>query len=97
MALSPKYIEVMLPFLNYQLSEDDFHEMVSLCCCISDRVRDRFVKRATEAIRDFFAEQRRENNILYNPYRNISLDQSYGDSNSCVSDWLNVSDWREWD
>lgn len=53
--------------------------------------------RAAAAIESYFSERNRENKILYNPYKNISLDQCIGESKTPVSEWLNISDWREWD
>lgn len=97
MTLPKAFIEVILPFLSHQLTEDDFHDMVFLCYSIPTQARDRFVCKATEAIREFFAEQRRKNNTIYNPYRNISLNQCFSDSNSPASDWLITDDWQEWD
>lgn len=71
--------------------------MVELYYTITQQTTYRPAKKATEAIREYFAEQRRENNTLYSPYRNISLNQHIGDSRFPVSDWLNISGWQEWD
>lgn len=87
----------MVPFLHSMLTEDDFHKMVELYYEMKQQGKYRLNERTTEAIRESFAEQRRENNTLYNPYRNISLNQHIGDSRSPVSEWLNISGWREWD
>lgn len=97
MALPPKYIDVLLPFLHPRLTEDDFQQMVLLCCETQARTKRAFTCAATEAIKNHRAQQRRENNALYNPYRNISLDQCIGGSKSPVGSWLNLSDWQEWD
>ena len=97
MELPEIYINVMIPFLNHQLTEDNFHEIIAICYAVPTHKRDRFNDRATKAIRNFLTEQQRENNILYNPHRNISLNQSFDNGRSLVSDWLNVSDWKEWD
>ena len=97
MALPEMYIEAILPFLDHPITEDDLHDMISLCYATSSRSKFRFINKATKSIQQFFSERRQERNTLYNPYRNISLNQCIGDSNSPVSDWLNVSDWREWD
>lgn len=87
----------MLPFLDPTLTQDNFHKMIELYYEIEQQGKYRLNERTADAIRKYFVEQRRENNTLYNPYRNISLDQRVGDSRSPVSDWLNTSDWREWD
>ena len=52
---------------------------------------------AAENIEALFKKQRKDENTLYNRHRNISLNQCVGDNTRPVSDWLNVSDWREWD
>ena len=87
----------MLPFLYPTLTQDDFHKMIELYYDMKQQGKYQLNERATDAIRKYFVAQRRENNTLYNPYRNISLDQCVGDSQSPVSDWLNTGDWREWD
>lgn len=97
MTLSPKCLEAMMPFLHHRLSPDDFQQMVLFCYGERKKNPSRFVDRAVAAIRVYFAEQRRINNTLYNPYRNISFNQHLGDSKYPVSDWLNTSDWQEWD
>lgn len=89
-------IKVIVPFLHPKLTEDDFHKMVELYYEVKQQTKCRLIEKAIEAIRGCFAEQRRENNALYNPYRNISLNQCIGDSRSPVSDWLNTNDWQEW-
>ena len=83
--------------MDDRLTEDEFHEMIAICYSVPNYSKERFICKVTENIREFFAAQRRENNTIYNPHRNISLDQSFGDNGTPVSDWLNISDWREWD
>lgn len=91
------YAEVIIQFIKKSTTEDELHEMI-LCCydAWAHSKRDA-ASRAITAIKDYFSERNREENILYNPYRNISLNQCIGDSTTPVSEWLNVSDWKEWD
>ena len=97
MALPKKYLEAILPFLHGYLSQDDFHQMILLCYESPAQSSKRFVDKTILFIREHFAHQRRINHILYNPYLNISFNQCIGTSKSPVSEWLNASDWREWD
>ena len=53
--------------------------------------------RARERIREHFREENNKRRTLYNPARNISLNQCIGESKTPVSEWLNVTGWREWD
>ena len=92
MSLPVSYVKTVLPFINPKTTADDFHEMVALCCS-----SEPYPCKAAKAIKEYLAKQRRDNSMLYNQRRNISLDQCIGDSRNPVSDWLNLSDWREWD
>jgi hypothetical protein len=69
-----------------------------LCCYAAVNDNGHFSKnKALGNIRALAQKQRHEQNTLYNPYRNISLNQCFGDSKTPVSEWLNVSGWREWE
>ena len=52
---------------------------------------------AIERIEKMQAEKARELRLLYNPFRNISLNQSLGGNDVPISEWMLLSDWREWD
>ncbi|MEA4911555.1 MAG: hypothetical protein VB092_02950 [Oscillospiraceae bacterium] len=89
---------IISPFLQEKLSEDEFQECVLAYCAEMhtngkasrrDRVRER--------IRKSTAERRREENAIYNPYRNISLNQCFGESKVPISEWMNLTDWKEWE
>ena len=84
----------MLPFLSDKITEDDFNECVAICLA-AERNSPRDIKHtAAISIEAYFKAQRA---AAYNEHRNISLNQTFGESHSPVSDWLNVSDWNEWD
>lgn len=73
------------------------HDMI-MCCYEAFNKDGRFSKsNAIMNIQTLIREQKRDRNTLYNPYRNISLDQCIGGSKRPVSDWLDLSEWREWD
>ena len=69
-----------------------------LCCFEAVNVNGHFSRtKAFNNIQALIKKQKQEQNKLYNPHRNISLDQCVGDSTTPVSEWFNLSDWREWD
>ena len=89
MELPPIHIETLLPLIDAGTTEDDFHEMVMFCYMMNhDHSKERIEKVRCE-IELSFKEIRKENNILYNPHRNISLDQCIGNSKTPVSEWMN--------
>lgn len=97
MALSCECIPAILPFLHNYTTEDAFHDMIT---CYFESIQNSSKNAITQTrkiITDKIKEQNRIRSILYNPYRNISLDHPLGNSNTPVSDWMNVSKWKEWD
>ena len=89
--------EAITPFLRSGISLDDFHEMVLICLEVMQKPNKKALSFAQEQIRYYFREERQKHRILYNPSRNISLNQCIGESKTPVSEWLNVTGWREWD
>lgn len=96
MALPKRHISVILPYLNDQLTEDDFHQMVMLCYAVEGCHRSAFPNKADAAIQAYFRQLRQEKCTLYSR-RNLSLNQCVGESRTPVSEWLNTGGWREWD
>lgn len=89
--------QFILPRIPGVSNLDRLHDMI-LCCYEAIDERGRFSKRiASQSIAEITAKQQQEYYTLYNPHRNISLDQPLGDSRTPASEWLNVSDWREWE
>lgn len=89
-------VSTILPFLCANTSEDDFHEMIVLCYTKNVHKNRHNQEKASSAISSFFKEKQREENTIYNPHRNISFNQCFGDSNVPLSEWLNVTpNWDE--
>ena len=89
--------DVILPRITVFTDQDYLHDMI-VCCYEVLRERRSFSKAlAVKKIEAMAKQRNREKYTLYNPYRNISLNQSTGDSNVPASDWMNLSGWREWD
>lgn len=82
--------------LSDETNEDAFHDIV-LCCYEAMDETGHFSRAKTlSRIKDLTQKQRREQNTLYKR-NNISFNQCVGDSKTPVSEWLNVSGWREWE
>lgn len=98
MAVSVDCLYPILPFLDKHNTEDDVHEMVAICLEVyyteKKRNAEHIVK---ERISSYFKQRNQETNKLYNPWRNISIDQCFGESGMPVSEWINLTGWREWD
>ena len=75
---------------------DAFHDIAVICLEEINVSNKRTRLNAQERIRNHFREENNKQRILYNPSRNISLNQCIGESKTPVSEWLNVG-WREWD
>ncbi len=89
--------DVILPRITVCTDQDYLHEMI-VCCYEVMHERRSFSKAlAVKKIEAMTIQRNRINHVLYNPYRNISLNQSIGESDVPVSEWMNLSDWREWD
>ena len=89
--------DVILPRITDSTDQDFLHEMI-VCCYEAMHERCSFSKAlAVKKIEAMTKQRNRDNHVLYNPYRNISLNQSIGESDVPVSEWMNLSDWREWD
>ena len=73
------------------------HDLI-LCCYEAIGDNGRFSGRKASQIIDTMKKKKSsDRNKLYNPYRNISLDQCIGESKTPVSEWLNITDWKEWE
>ena len=96
-ALPAEYVSVIASFVDEHTTDDAIHEMIICCYEAWGDPKRNAASRAKSAIQELILKQRREYNALYNPYRNISFNQCIGDSKTPVSEWLNISDWREWD
>jgi len=95
--LPEKHLNVLLNFLSELTTEDDLHEMI-LCCYEAWKVQKRNpADHARAAIADGIKKRKCEASTLYNKHRNISLDQCFGESKTPAADFLNLSDWREWE
>ena len=89
--------EVIIPRITASTDQDLLHEMI-VCCFEVANVHKTFSKtKAASSIETMVQKRNRESNILYNPYRNISLNQCVGESRVPVSEWMNLSDWQEWE
>ena len=89
--------EFVLPLLSTVSEQDELHDLIQ-CCYETIGGNGRFSKRkASQIIHMMKEKQRRERYTLYNPYRNISLNQCIGESKTPVSEWLNITDWKEWE
>ena len=85
------------PFITESTSVDFFHDMI--VCCLSAKGKykgDRFIERVSNLIFEASKKRNDEIHYLYNPYKNISINQCIGDGKIPVSDWLNLSDWFKW-
>jgi len=97
MGLSENYLNVLLDFLSELTTEDALQEML-LCCCEAWEVQKRNpADHARAAIADGIKKRKFEASTLYNKHRNISLDQCFGESKTPAADFLNLSEWREWE
>ena len=83
-------MEAMLPYLNEEISEDDFHEIIQICLSENRNSRKSRINCVRLRIDQFLKEQRKVQSILYNSRRNISLNQCIGESKTPVSDWLDL-------
>lgn len=78
-------------------TEDELHEMIVCCYEAWDNKRKNPASIARKAISEGIRRRKYEAATLYNGRRNISLNQSFGDSKTPASDFLNLSEWQEWD
>ena len=93
----PKMVqEAIIPFLRSGTTLDSLHEMELICLEEMHKPNTKALSHARERIRDHFKEESSKRRILYNS-RNISLNQCFGESKTPVSEWLDVTGWREWD
>lgn len=97
LALPKEFAFIAEPFLDAGIDEDHFQDLV--LAYYSARKVSPKKNRYTEIrshVQMMLKEHNRADNILYNPHRNISLNQCFGDSNAPAADWLNLTDWEEW-
>lgn len=86
---------VVLQYIMEYTTQDLFHE-ITLCCYEALDQRRRFSKKkAVQYIHEMLKRRREEYYRLYNPRRNISLNQSFGESDIPVSEWLDLSKWLD--
>ena len=96
-SLRPSMRKCLSSYISDYTNEDVFHDLI-VCSYEAVSESGRFAKlMAQRNIESLSQKQKKEINKLYNPYRNISLDQCFGESRTVASEWLNVSAWKEWD
>lgn len=96
-SLSPAMQSFILTYGSDITDRDTLHDWF-VCCYESVAEKGRFSKAlALQKVQTMTQKKKRDQNTLYNPYRNISLNQCIGDSKTPVSEWLNVTGWREWE
>ena len=89
--------EVIIPRITASTDQDLLHEMIVCCYEVASEYKLFSKAKAVLKIDTMIHIRNRENSILYNPYRNISLNQCVGESHVPVSEWINLSDWQEWE
>ena len=94
--LPPQCVKALLPFLKASTQEDDLQEYITLYYEEAAMGNKGIITRTQERIKAHIAAQNREITHLYNPYRNISLNQCFGESKTPVLEWLDLSGWQEW-
>ena len=87
-ALPRQYLAVLNEYLYPYTTEDDFQQMVLLCCEVWRKKCKNKHETAHRFTQRDLAERKKETNRLYSR-RNISFDQHIGDSKWPVSDWFN--------
>lgn len=97
MTLRQKYCRVISAFPyrpgRYGMDEEDYFSTLVLLCLEADCGRSSsagFPARASRLIRAELETRRQETQKLYNPFRNLCLDQCYGDSRTPLGAWLDL-------
>lgn len=82
------------PYKNgYGMDEDDFFSTLIWKCMEANKICARhgaFIEKASRMVEEALCEYRREYNRLYSPYRSMSLDKCYGESETPMIEWLPV-------
>lgn len=98
MTLRQKYCQVISAFPyksgRYGMDEEDYFSTLVLLCLEADCGRPStggFRAQADRLIRTELKTRRQETQKLYNPFRNLYLDQCYGDSRTPLGAWLDLS------
>lgn len=81
------------------MEEEDFFHTLVMICEEEDNVsstKNVFYRRACEHIENVLKKQKREQNELYNPYKNLYLDKCYGDSKRPLVEWLRIDNGEDW-
>jgi ribosomal protein S3AE len=92
------FVVAITQFLTESTSKDLFHEMIVCCYTVEKEHKgNNFSKYVYSLISETIKKRNRETHHLYNPHRNISLDQYIGNSKHPVSDWLDLSNWDKWE
>lgn len=76
------------------MDEEDYFSTLVLLCLEADCGRAApggFQARASRLIRAELETRRKETQKLYNPFKNLCLDQCYGDSRTPLGAWLDLS------
>lgn len=97
-SLDKKCYEVisMFPYKSesYGMEKEDFFSMLVLLCLEANSVtssRNAFRKQACELIQTAINKKKQEASKLYNPHRNICLDQCYGESKTPLGAWMDFT------
>ena len=98
MTLRQKYCQVISAFPykpgRYGMDEEDYFSTLVLLCLEADRGRPSlrgFRARADRLIRAELETRRQETQTLYNPFKNLYLDQCYGDGKTPLGTWMDLS------
>lgn len=90
----------MFPFKKgkYGMDKEDFFNTL-VCLCAEANQRSvslsAFQHQATRLIYSTLEEQKRETYALYNPFKNLQLDQCYGNSQTPLGSWIDFSKYQE--
>ena len=89
-------VTVISRFIKPNTTQDQLHDMIVCCLGVQKKLsRKKYAQQAEERIEERLRSIKRENNQLYNPYRNISFNQCFSDSKTPVSEWLDTSKYRD--
>lgn len=93
----PRIFDEVLAIYRYKSwmfdggKDDFFYELVTLCIEAQHAGGRDFLTRVCKSIDAALYEHKMMKRILYNPYRNLYMDQCYGDSKTPLIDWMDFS------
>ena len=93
----PRIFDEVLAIYRYKSwmfdgeKDDFFYELVTLCIEAQHAGGRDFLTRVCKSIDAALYEHKMMKRILYNPYRNLYMGQSYGDSKTPLIDWMDFS------